>query len=302
MNGRLLQFLASAGMYRAGGESVFLLSGDDDDGDDDRRGSHLVLRESIEATCIRKALQQYERGDWPETPDSEWLNAGAWPKDMAAAAARMKTLLARDLRMRPDLERALGEVLASAGRRMVKIVEVGRARETDGADLLTGDLASLLHLTDDHRERLVTAGSLPLRLVQTLFRDPQILYRVSPRKFEEIIAELIAGLGFRDVVLTSTTKDGGRDILACQVFAGIQVRFYFECKRNAATNLVDVGTVRSLLGVLSHEQRDVNKGVLVTTASFTKDARSLIAAEARLDGKDYGDVLDWMDRVWGSRS
>ena len=77
--------------------------------------------------------------------------------------------------------------------------------------------------------------------------------------------------------------------------------FYFECKKYAAENKVQLDRLRVLLGVVAHDSRKANIGVLVTTSTFTAGARDLILSECRLDGKDYDGILGWIstakDRV-----
>lgn len=163
------------------------------------------------------------------------------------------------------------------------------------------DLLAALHLPDDHRERIVQAHDVPLRLVRALLADPTRLYQVTPRKFEEIVAEIVASLGFTDVLLTAGSKDGGRDIIASQLIHGLPLTFYFECKRYAPHRTVDLQTVRALLGTFAHNDRDVNKAVLVTTATFEPGARKLIAEEVRLGGRDYDELVGWMHDAWAPR-
>jgi hypothetical protein len=160
------------------------------------------------------------------------------------------------------------------------------------------EVASLLRLPPDHRERFVQVGDLPQRLIRALVESPKLLYQLDPRKFEEVVAELLAKLGFRDVLLTRTAKDGGRDIVASRRLHGIPISFYFECKRYGEDKKVGLENVRALLGAAAHDARQVNKAVLVTTARFTRDARLFIANEARLDGKDYDALCGWMHEAW----
>ena len=62
---------------------------------------------------------------------------------------------------------------------------------------------------------------------------------MTPRKFEEIVAQLLADSYFKDVLLTKTSGDGGRDLIASRLFCGIPITFYFECKRFAADHRSD---------------------------------------------------------------
>lgn len=152
-------------------------------------------------------------------------------------------------------------------------------------------------LSEPQRSALVSVSSLPLRLISRILRAPHELNNLTPRQFEEFIAETLAQLGFRDVTLTPRSRDGGKDVIASHQVNGIPLSFYFECKKYADGHKVQLETLRALLGTLAHEARDVNKGVLVTTSTFTKGAKKFILGEARLDGKDYDGILGWIDEL-----
>jgi len=78
------------------------------------------------------------------------------------------------------------------------------------------------------------------------------------------------------------------------VINGIPIAFYFECKKYAEDNKVQLETLRALLGTVAHDSRKANIGVLVTTSPSTKGASELIRSECRLDGKDYDGITDWI--------
>ena len=124
--------------------------------------------------------------------------------------------------------------------------------------------------------------------------DPRIMRVLTPRQFEEFIAELIDGIGFSEVVLTPRSYDGGKDVIASKIIHGIPLTFYFECKKYAEDNKAQLDTLRALLGVVAHDSRKANVGVLVTTSTFTAGAQDLILSECRLDGKDYPGVTGWI--------
>ena len=107
-------------------------------------------------------------------------------------------------------------------------------------------------------------------LISRLSEDRDLIYRVSPREFEEIVAQVLQDDGF-DTLLTQPTRDGGRDIIATKTgINGKPVVFYVECKRYARTNKVSVDLVRALYGVQTADK--VNKACLVTSSFFTRDA------------------------------
>ena len=107
-------------------------------------------------------------------------------------------------------------------------------------------------------------------LIVRISRDRDLIYDVTSREFEEIVEQLLKDEGF-ETLLTNSTRDGGRDIIATKAgINGKPVVFYVECKRYARQNKVNVGIVRSLYGVQTSDK--INKACVVTSSLFTKDA------------------------------
>lgn len=156
-------------------------------------------------------------------------------------------------------------------------------------------LSETTDLSEPQKSALITVDSLPLKLIARILRAPHEVRNLSPRQFEEFVAETLNQLGFKDVVLTPRSHDGGKDVIASHQINGIPLSFYFECKKYSEGNKVQLETLRALLGTLAHDARNVNKGVLVTTSTFTKGSKEFILSESRLDGKDYDGILGWID-------
>lgn len=152
-------------------------------------------------------------------------------------------------------------------------------------------------ITERNRDVILSVARLPFKLIAKILRSPQEIRNLTPRQFEEFVADVLAELGFTDIVLTPRSGDGGKDVIASNMINGIPLAFYFECKKYAEGNKVQLDTLRTLLGTMAHEATQVNKGVLVTTSTFTRGCRELILSEARLDGKDYDGVLGWVDEI-----
>lgn len=132
-------------------------------------------------------------------------------------------------------------------------------------------------------------------LLTEISREPGLLYKISPRQFEELIASIFSAHGF-SVELTKKTRDGGRDIIAIRSDLGIRSKYIIECKRYAIDNPVRVELVRSLYGVQAQE--GANKSVLATTSYFTPDAKKFAqkthTTEWAMDLKAYDDILKWL--------
>lgn len=152
-------------------------------------------------------------------------------------------------------------------------------------------------LSEPQKNALITVDSLPLKLVSKILKSPKEMKNLSPRQFEKFVAETLNQLGFKEIVLTPRSRDGGKDVVASYQINGIPLSFYFECKKYSEDNKVQLETLRALLGTLSHDARDVNMGVLVTTSTFTKGSKQFILSESRLDGKDYDGILGWIDEL-----
>jgi restriction system protein len=140
---------------------------------------------------------------------------------------------------------------------------------------------SLGYLLRPHRASLVHSSCLylPRRIlrgheavIRAARQNPDRLYAMTPRKFEQFIALLFQELGF-EVSLTPQTHDGGFDLLAENKVLGIPFQWLVECKRYAPGRNVSVQIVRSLLGVLSDQRASL--ALLITTSGFTRAARSL---------------------------
>ncbi|MEE9339050.1 MAG: restriction endonuclease [Methylococcaceae bacterium] len=122
------------------------------------------------------------------------------------------------------------------------------------------------------------------------------IHELSPRKFEELVAAIFRNHGY-DVQLTPQSRDGGFDILAVQhsKLTGKEVTLV-ECKRYHPERKVGISYVQRLLGSVS--QNGANKGVLVTTSFFTKDAlkvqqdsRQILALRDQLVLKEWIEAL-----------
>lgn len=110
-------------------------------------------------------------------------------------------------------------------------------------------------------------------LILDIARNPELIYNISSREFEEVIERLFQEEGF-ETELTPATKDGGRDIIATKYEMGKPIVFYIECKRYGRKNSVGVNIVRSLFGVQTSDQ--VNKSILVTTGHVTRGAHRFV--------------------------
>lgn len=151
-------------------------------------------------------------------------------------------------------------------------------------------------------ERLRSVDLLPLRILDRIYERPAEMHQLTPRQFEELVAEILEGLAFTDILLTPPSKDKGRDIVAVQRVAGIPVLFAFECKRYSPKRKIGVATCRTLLGTISQAATKANVGVLVTTTTFTKGASEFFLTETSVKGRDFDGVVEWLEEAKHRRS
>ncbi len=94
------------------------------------------------------------------------------------------------------------------------------------------------------------------------------LKQMDAYRFEELAATLLEKLGFEDVQVTSKSGDGGIDVIAHLVVAGVvRTRMAVQVKRYAKNvQRPEIQKVRGSLGV--HDQ-----GLIITTGGFSSGAR-----------------------------
>lgn len=129
-------------------------------------------------------------------------------------------------------------------------------------------------------------------LIDFLKRNPKLLYKLNPQKFEEIVAELLSGMGYA-VELTKKTRDGGVDIFATQKTGVGETLLIVDCKRYAPHKHIGVGVIRSLYGIT--EQLKASMGLIATTSFFSKPAVEFKnQVKHRISLKDYKDITAWL--------
>lgn len=156
-------------------------------------------------------------------------------------------------------------------------------------------------LREEVESRIIQVNYLPQKIFEAIRNEPKLMRGLDPRKFEEFTAELLAKLGFTGIQLTPRSGDGGRDIVATQEVNQIPIVMAFECKKYAESNKIGPDILRALLGTVAHSRTKASIGVLVTTSSFTTGARTFMAAEALIDGKDFNALAKWLVKA-GSRA
>jgi restriction system protein len=133
----------------------------------------------------------------------------------------------------------------------------------------------------DAEEGDTPAAELPQGYKEQLLK---VLQQLPPNGFERLCQRLLRESGFEQVEVTGRTGDGGIDgIGIVKVNAFVTFKVLFQCKRYARG--VSCGQVRDFRGAM---QGRADKGIIVTTGTFTKDAH----AEAVRDGVPPIELVD----------
>ena len=112
----------------------------------------------------------------------------------------------------------------------------------------------------------------------------ETLHGMNPYAFERLSMLLLRECGFSQVSVTRKSGDGGIDGTGKLRINGIfSFHVAFQCKRFVGS--VSAGDIRDFRGSLT---TDIEKGVFITTGTFTKAARE----EASKSGKQQIDLID----------
>lgn len=109
------------------------------------------------------------------------------------------------------------------------------------------------------------------------------LLAMTPTGFERLAQRLLRESGFSSAVVTGRTGDGGIDGLGVYQISLLSFPVFFQCKRYKGS--VGAPAVRDFRGAMAGRGE---KGLLITTGTFTGDARS----ESKRDGAPPIDLID----------
>ena len=189
-----------------------------------------------------------------------------------------------------DADGYVGDLLADRG--VEDFFEVIRAPDDGDPILQSKEL-----ITDHSKSTLLQVDLTEINeeLIKYFAQHPEQMRTMHPRKFEQLIAELLKRKGFH-VELTPASKDGGYDIIAIQRDDLGSAMTLVECKRYNANNKVGVEIVRGLYGVV--EQEKATRGLIMTTSYFTKGAQTFRdQIKNRMTLSDYDALTDFI-RGW----
>lgn len=152
-----------------------------------------------------------------------------------------------------------------------------------------------LNYSEEEEEKIQSIINSTNNDLEELLKSQEKAIQLSSRNFEEIVEKVFIKLGYK-TELTQKTRDGGRDIIATYNKSGIKFVTIIECKKYNKKNKVGIRIVRELYGVLNDQES--NKGIIVTTSSFTKDAKMFAEKHNNLiDLVDYNKLLSWVKEI-----
>lgn len=131
-------------------------------------------------------------------------------------------------------------------------------------------------------------------LIKDIKLDPNIIWKISPRDFEKLIAELLSRRGF-DISLTSMTRDGGYDLIGIEKNGLVNQKWLIECKKYKPERKIGISLVRNLYGARLLSEQNNFKLMLATTSSFTFGVESLASSRYDLELKQYNDIMNWIN-------
>lgn len=167
----------------------------------------------------------------------------------------------------------------------------------DISRLLAGNFYDLADVTSANSSELIVVAkpkiiSASEAIATGLKKQPCDVRNLTPRQFEELLAELMTDMGW-EVELTKATRDGGKDLLAYMDTEVGRLLCLVEAKRYREDRKIGVDLVRTLYGTLCDYQ--ANSAMMVTTSSFSADAKEFQQRhQYQLSLRDYNDLVRWI--------
>jgi hypothetical protein len=164
--------------------------------------------------------------------------------------------------------------------------EFGNGLET----ALSKPLTDLIYIANAPDLRVFSAVSE--ELFARIAEQPQDRFLVSPRLFEEAVAEILARMGYR-VEVTPYSGDKGRDIIANLATPAAPLLMLVECKRYAPNRPVGVEPVTRLWTRLFDDK--ANLALVVTTSTFAPVAKEFAKTRGyQINLADGQKFIEWV--------
>lgn len=145
-----------------------------------------------------------------------------------------------------------------------------------------------------HDQIELAVETVSRELLDRLAADAGLLHELSPRRFEEVVAELFARDGY-EVTLTAASRDGGADLYVVDNRSIGSFLYVVECKKYRPDRPVGVGVVRQLFGVVQAAR--ATAGIVATTSYFTRGADDFQRQlKYQLSLRDFVALRGWLAR------
>lgn len=184
------------------------------------------------------------------------------------------------------------EALANPSRGTWETTELGKVLTEDQiVPRWKGYLANLAEARKRKKKAAKEAGADPELAAEDAGEETDdwreellgLLLKMDPGDFEHLARRLLRAAGFINTSVTGGSGDGGIDGVGVYRLSLVSFPVYFQCKRYKGT--VGPEKVRDFRGAM---QGRGDKGLLITTGSFTSEARR----EATRDGAPPIDLID----------
>ena len=139
-----------------------------------------------------------------------------------------------------------------------------------------------------YEESQIDSAECPDEIKPWRNRLSDILLDMNPYAFERLAQRLLRECGFSQVEVTKKSGDGGIDGMGkLRINGMVSFNVAFQCKRYKG--LVSAGDIREFRGSLTN---NIEKGVFITTGTFSKAAREEAASLAKqqidlIDGEGF---------------
>jgi len=241
--------------------------------------------------CHDRAAEMWAQTLGPEVAGPGYGLAGLldhWRKRRAAVAGLQ--VFASDTMSVGDADVASAQIISPAGipsEEAVGTPQVYPEILVQAAIVVFGDKTN--------EGQLIQGVTIPwFEIIKEIQRDSQFLFQVPWRRMEELIAGAYERAGWPEVILTQSSGDRGRDVIATKPGIG-SIRILDQVKAYSSGYRVSAGDVRALLGVLALDS-NVSKGIITTTSSFApgifQEAARYIPY--RLELRDGERLREWL--------
>ena len=137
----------------------------------------------------------------------------------------------------------------------------------------------------------ISVATLSETITLALQKNPEAIRELSPRQFEEFVAELMEKAGY-DVTLTKESRDNGVDIYAVKNDSFGRFLTVVDCKKYREDRKIGIEVVRGMIGTLQIE--NASHAMLATTSAFSSVCKKYEAEHKyQISLRDHSDIVNW---------